>query len=182
MREQSDTRRFEQVMMPHLNAAYNLARWLTRNEQDAEDIVQESYLRAFKFFDGFRGEHGRAWLLGIVRNTCYTWRQKNQAHLHASYDEESADPEVQSAVMTEHGPESIAARHDDLRILKDALSKLPMEFREVVVLRDLEDFSYKEIAEIAEIPIGTVMSRLARGRKLLLAHLMQVKQGVYDGM
>jgi RNA polymerase sigma factor (sigma-70 family) len=182
MREQSERRRFEEVMMPHLNAAYNLARWLTRNEHDAEDIVQEAYLRAYKFFQGFRGEHGRAWLLGIVRNTCYTWRQKNQAHLNTPYDEESPDPEMQNAVMTEDGPESIVARHDDLRILKDALKKLPMEFREVVVLRDLEDFSYKEIAGIAEIPIGTVMSRLARGRKLLLAHLIQVKQGAYDGM
>ncbi len=183
MDEQTKRQRFEQSVLPHLNAAYNLARWLARNDHDAEDIVQDAYLRAFKFFDGFRGEHGRAWLLGVVRNTYYTWRQKRRRHaLNTPFDEELHHPELQSADQPENNPESILSRHDDLRALNDALEKLPVEYREMIVLKDLEDFSYKEIAEITAAPIGTVMSRLARGRKLLLAHMKQRLQEPGDGM
>jgi RNA polymerase sigma-70 factor (ECF subfamily) len=155
--------RFEQSVLPHLDAAYNLARWLTRNEQDAEDIAQESYLRAFKFFDGFRGTDARAWLLAIVRNTCYTWLQQNRGReTMASFDEEIHTIENEAS-----NPAKLVLKSDDREMLKQALEELPVEFREVVVLRDLEELSYKQVAEIANIPLGTVMSRLARARERL---------------
>jgi RNA polymerase sigma-70 factor, ECF subfamily len=171
--EKNQLARFEQTVLPHLNAAYNLARWLTRNEQDAEDMVQEAYLRAFKFFNAFRGVDGRAWLLTIVRNTCYTWLQQNRAHeLTTTFDEEIHGIDSDSS-----NPATLVLQSDDHRILEQALGELPVEFREVVVLRDLEGFSYKEIADIANIPTGTVMSRLARARerlkKLLCERLKQ---------
>jgi len=166
-------RRFEEVVLPHLDAAYNLARWLTRNDQDAEDVVQEAYLRAFRFFDGFRGGEGRGWLLTIVRHACYSWMQKNRpAEVSAVFDEdkhaeESAafDPEIAGAGGG--NPEAIALQNAHRRILNQAIAALPLDFREVLVLRELEDLSYKEIARVIDIPIGTVMSRLARARKLL---------------
>ena len=163
MREQSKLTRFEQSILPHLDAAYNLARWLTRNEQDAEDMAQESYLRAFKFFDGFRGTDARAWLLAIVRNTCYTWLQQNRGReTMASFDEE-----IHSIENEASNPAKLVLKSDDREMLKEALEELPVEFREVVVLRDLEELSYKQVAEIANIPLGTVMSRLARARERL---------------
>jgi RNA polymerase sigma-70 factor (ECF subfamily) len=149
--------------MPHLGAAYNLARWLTRNEHDAEDVVQEAYMRAFKFFSGFRGGDSRAWLLTIVRNTCYTWLQQNRSREfatgldHESYTAESEAPD----------PEANLLRNVDTEMLKRAIDELPVEFREAIVLRELEEMSYKEIADISGVPLGTVMSRLARGRKRL---------------
>lgn len=183
MTEQTSSRRFEMVVLPHLDAAYNLARWLTRSDSDAEDVVQEACLRAFKFFAGFRGENGRAWLLGIVRNTCYTWLQHNRKqNLNTPFDEESHSLEARDSSRPDDNPESILARSDDVRLLNRALEKLPLEFREVVVLRDLEDLSYKEIAEVSAIPIGTVMSRLARGRRMLLACVGQVKPESCDGL
>jgi RNA polymerase sigma factor (sigma-70 family) len=161
--EKDKLARFEQVILPHLDAAYNLARWLTRNEDDAKDMAQEAYLRAFKFFDAFRGVDGRAWLLTIVRNTCYTWLQQNRAHdITTMFDEE-----IHSADSDTSNPATLVLQSADHEILRQALDELPVEFREVVVLRDLEDFSYKEIAEIANIPAGTVMSRLARARERL---------------
>lgn len=170
-------RRFEILVLPHLNAAYNLARWLVRCDQDAHDIVQEAYLRAFRFFDGLHGENGRAWLLGIVRNTFYTWLEQHHKYdANMSFDEEMHSLEDSATVQPYSNPESILERADGKRLLNQALARLPLEFREVVVLRDLEDLSYKEIAEISAIPIGTVMSRLARGRKLLLADLGRCKQ------
>ena len=163
MGEQSKLSRFEQSVLPHLDAAYNLARWLTRNEQDAEDMAQESYLRAFKFFDGFRGTDARAWLLAIVRNTCYTWLQQNRGReTMASFDEE-----IHSIENEASNPAKLVLKSDDREMLKQALQELPVEFREVVVLRDLEELSYKQVAEIANIPLGTVMSRLARARERL---------------
>lgn len=163
MADQSKLMRFEQSVLPHLDAAYNLARWLTRNEQDAEDIAQESYLRAFKFFDGFRGTDARAWLLAIVRNTCYTWLQQNRGReTMASFDEEIHTIENEAS-----NPAKLVLKSDDREMLKQALEELPVEFREVVVLRDLEELSYKQVAEIANIPLGTVMSRLARARERL---------------
>jgi RNA polymerase sigma-70 factor, ECF subfamily len=181
--EQTKTRRFEAIALPHLDAAYNLARWLTRNDRDAEDVVQEAFLRAFKFFGSFHGENGRAWLLGIVRNTCYTWLQQNRKQdLNTPFDEESHSFGLQGQSQPDNNPETILARNEDLQRLNEALEKLPLEFREVVVLRDLEDLSYKEIAEVAAIPIGTVMSRLARGRRLLLACVRPLQQESCDGL
>ena len=183
MNEQTKTRRFEVMVLPHMNAAYNLARWLTHNDHDAHDIVQEAYLRAFKFFDGLRGDSARAWLLGIVRNTFYIWLEQHRKHdTNMSFDEESHSLESSAPSQPDGNPEMILARADNTRLLNLALARLPLEFREVVVLRDIEDLSYKEIAEVSAIPIGTVMSRLARGRKLLLADIGLSKQGSCDGL
>ena len=162
MGEKDKLARFEQTILPHMNAAYNLARWLTRNEHDAEDMVQEAYLRAFKFFNAFRGIDGRAWLLTIVRNTCYTWLKQNRTETTTSFDEQIHTVENDLA-----NPATLVLRSDNSQMLKQALEELPTEFREVVVLRDLEELSYKEIADIAGIPLGTVMSRLARARERL---------------
>ena len=163
MGDQSKLARFEQSILPHLDAAYNLARWLTRNEHDAEDMAQESYLRAFKFFEGFHGTDARAWLLAIVRNTCYTWLQQNRGReTMASFDEE-----IHTIENEDSNPAKLVLKSDDREMLKQALEELPVEFREVVVLRDLEELSYKQVAEIANIPLGTVMSRLARARERL---------------
>jgi len=161
--EKDKLARFEQVILPHLDAAYNLARWLTRNEDDAKDMAQEAYLRAFKFFDAFRGADGRAWLLTIVRNTCYTWLQQNRAHDTTTM----FDEEIHSVDSDTSNPATLVLQSADHQILRQALDELPAEFREAVVLRDLEGFSYKEIAEITNIPAGTVMSRLARARERL---------------
>ena len=171
MRERSTLSRFEQTILPHLDAAYNLARWLTRNGADAEDVVQEASLRAFKFFGSFHGTNSRAWLLTIVRNTCYTWLQQNRAHeLATEFDEElhSVDSE---------NPEMILLTIANKQLLKQALEELPVEFREAVILRELEGLSYKEIAVVAGIPVGTVMSRLARARKRLQHCLTNLQKG-----
>lgn len=179
--------RFEQDVVPHLHAAYNLARWLTRNDADAEDIVQMSFVRAFRFFDSFRGGNIRAWLLTIVRRTYYS---SLRDHRHEDDDISFDDALHSNTDATGNGapfsagshPESIAASHDTQRLINLALEQLPRTYREIVVLKDMEDFSYKEIAEIADIPIGTVMSRLARGRKLLAAYLRQHNPGDADGL
>jgi RNA polymerase sigma-70 factor (ECF subfamily) len=167
LRGQSRTSAFEQAVLPHLNAAYNLARWLTRSDSDAEDVVQEACLRAFTFFEGYHGGDSRAWLLKIVRNTGYTWLQQNRAReLMAPLDD------AMEAVASEAGnPETLLLQSVDAEALRQALEELPPEFREVTVLRELEGLSYKEIADIAQIPIGTVMSRLARARKRLQERL-----------
>lgn len=163
---------FEEAVMPHMDAAYNLARWLTRNDADAQDMVQEAYLRALRFFSGFRGTDARAWLLTIVRNTCYTWLRRNRSpELSCDFDEivlarESEGPD----------PETEQLQKAQAQMVNEAIEKLPIEFREVVVLRELEELSYKEIAVVLEVPIGTVMSRLARARK----RLMLLLQGATD--
>jgi len=154
---------FEEAVLPHLNAAYNLARWLTRNDTDAEDVVQEAYLRAFKFFGGFHGTDGRSWLLAIVRNTCYTWMQHNRSPEVSLPLDDEAD-EIES---TDLDPEALLLQRADTLLVRRALEDLPIEFREVMVFRELEEMSYKQIAVITELPVGTVMSRLARGRKRL---------------
>jgi RNA polymerase sigma-70 factor (ECF subfamily) len=177
--ERSRVRRFEQMLAAHLDAAYEFARWLTRDEHDAEDIVQEASLRAFRFLDGFSGDNGRAWLLAIVRNTYYTWLQKNRISASSvTLDEESlgAGDDELLAAFSETPVERLLEQKDAQRLINAALARLPDEFREVVVLRELEELSYKEIAVVAGIPIGTVMSRLARGRKLLLQHLQQMQK------
>jgi RNA polymerase sigma factor (sigma-70 family) len=154
---------FEEAVLPHLRAAYNLARWLTRNETDAEDVVQEAYLRAFKHFGSFHGGDGRPWLLAIVRNTCYTWMQHNRSpQLTIPLDDQVHDIESKDL-----NPEAILQQSADTQMIRRALEELPVEFREVLVLRELEGLSYKQIADVAEIPPGTVMSRLARARKRL---------------
>ena len=174
MQKQPKLASFEEAVLPHLDAAYNLARWLTRNETDAQDVVQEAYLRAFKFFGGFHGTDGRSWLLAIVRNTCYTWMQQNRTpELSMPIDDELN--EIESKDLD---PEALLLQSSDGRMVKQALEELPVEYREVLVLRELEEMSYKEIAGIADLPLGTVMSRLARGRKRLheaLATRMRVE-------
>jgi RNA polymerase sigma-70 factor (ECF subfamily) len=151
---------FEEAMLPHLDAAHNLARWLLRNEQDAQDVVQEAYLRAFKSFGRFHGSNGRAWLLTIVRNTSYTFLKKSHAvDLTTTFDEElhgSGQESVSPATILEHS--------EDADLIREAMNELPAEFREILTLRHQEGLSYKEIADIAQIPPGTVMSRLARAR------------------
>jgi RNA polymerase sigma-70 factor (ECF subfamily) len=155
--------RFERTLLPHLDAAYNLARWLTRNDHDAEDLVQEAYLRALKFFDGLHGANSRAWLLAIVRRTCYTWlEQKRSRGLATSFDEA-----IHGGESGARDPEKQLLREEDRQSVRYAVEELPVELREVVVLRELEGLSYKEIAAITEIPLGTVMSRLARARERL---------------
>ena len=170
--EADRNRRFERFAMPHLDAAYNLARWLTRNEHDAEDVVQEAYLRAFKYFDGYNGGSGRAWLLAIVRRSCFTWLGRNRPGEMVPLDEAAAVVIDARAGATacgdgEANPESQAMRNVDRDMLNQAIAGLPPLYREALVLRELQELSYKEIAEIAGVPIGTVMSRLARARRLL---------------
>ncbi len=162
-RERDKLASFEQSVVPHLGAAYNLARWLTRNEHDAEDIVQEAYMRAFKFFGTFRGGDSRSWLLTIVRNTSYTWMHQNRSRELTTV----LDDEIHALESQELDPEAVLLEKVNGEVLRRALDELPLEFREAIVLRELEEMSYKEIADIAGVPLGTVMSRLARGRKRL---------------
>jgi RNA polymerase sigma-70 factor (ECF subfamily) len=165
---------FEELVLPHLDAAYNLARWLTGNEHDAEDVVQDAFVRAFKFFGGFRGGNCRSWLLTIVRNTAYSWLEKNRGrHPADEFNEEVHATEDESA-----NPEAQLLLQADREQVRQAVEQLPAEFREVIVLRELEDLSYREIAGIAGIPIGTVMSRLARARKILQQTLSAAAGGM----
>jgi RNA polymerase sigma-70 factor (ECF subfamily) len=163
LREKDRLAGFEQAILPHLDAAYNLARWLTHSDHDADDVVQEAFLRAFHFFDSFHGGDGRSWLLAIVRNTCYTWLKRNRPQEPTvAYDEEKhsgADPAG--------SPDTPLLRSEDRQLLHRALEALAPEFREAIVLRELEGLSYKEIADVTGAPLGTVMSRLARARQRL---------------
>jgi RNA polymerase sigma factor (sigma-70 family) len=159
--------RFEQALLPHLGAAYNLARWLTRDKHDAEDVVQEAYLRALKSFGGFYGADGRAWLLAIVRNACYTWLQKKRLREPAT----AFDEEIHSVDASASTPVTLLLQKENKQAVHQAVDELPVDLREVVVLRELEGLSYKEIAAIADIPMGTVMSRLARARERLQKRL-----------
>jgi RNA polymerase sigma factor (sigma-70 family) len=166
---------FEQTVIPHLNAAYNLSRWLTRNSQDAEDVVQQSYLKAFSSFETFHGngvDEARAWLLTVVRNTCFTWLRKKGTQPLTEFDEQLHSPDD----LTPDG-ESILLNRAALSSLNGCLEALQPEFREAIVLRELEELSYKEISEIVRVPVGTVMSRLARARKRLQG-CMGIAQGV----
>lgn len=161
--QKTELARFDETVLPHLDAAYNLARWLTGNEHDAEDVVQESYLRALKFFGGFHGENARPWLLTIVRNTCYTWLRRHRMEEPAT----ELDEETQLIDQASPNPESLLLAAARTELLRRALETLAPGFREIVILRDIEGMSYKEIADIAAIPVGTVMSRLARARARL---------------
>jgi len=156
-----DRIRFEQLVLPHLNSAANLARWMLRNRDDSDDVVQEATLRAYRFFGQFHGGDARAWLLQIVRNTCYTWLGKNRpSELMTEFDEEVHQRPAAN-------PEILATQSDERQQLMRALESLSPRFREVLVLRELEGCSYKEIGEITGIPIGTVMSTLSRARQRL---------------
>ena len=153
---------FEETVLPCLNAAYNLARWLTHNEHDAQDVVQESYLRALQSFDTFqRGHDARPWLLKIVRNTCYTWLRKNRPYeVTARFDETDRD-----APASRLDPETALLAKTNSQAVRNAIEQISLEYREVLIFRELEGLSYKEIAQIVDIPLGTVMSRLSRARK-----------------
>ena len=163
MSEYHQTISFEEAVLPHLDAAYNLARWLTGNDHDAQDVVQDASMRALKFFRGFRGGNARSWLLTIVRNTCYTWLRQNRTPA----DNPEFDEELHAVEDTSANPDLLLTRSAHIDAVRQAIEQLPAEFREIIVLREMEDFSYKEIADLAGIPIGTVMSRLARARKQL---------------
>ena len=163
--------RFEEKISPHLKSAYNLAKWLTHSHEDAEDVVQEAALRAFRFFDNFRGESGRAWFLSIVRNTSFTVLKRNRPQeANVVFDEElhgGQAPPVEPGVALD--------RAQDRQTVRAAIEQLPPEFREAITLRELEGASYKEIADIAGVPIGTVMSRIARARRQLQLILSEPK-------
>ena len=149
---------FERVLLPHLNSAYNLARWLLRNEQDAQDVVHDSFLRAHRYFGSFDGSDARAWLLGIVRNACFTSLRANKVQ------QMPADEDLDRQSSPEINPEHALMLKEDLQALRDCIEALPPEYREAVVLRELEELSYKEISVAAGIALGTVMSRLNRAR------------------
>jgi RNA polymerase sigma-70 factor, ECF subfamily len=178
--------RFEQLALPHLNAAYNLARWLTRNDQDAADVVQDAYLRALRYFDSFRGEDAagaRVWLLAIVRNTCFSWMEKNRRPGLVTMDDEFSGAEPSEPALygvereedaRQNEPESRLLAAADAAMLNRAIEALPPGFREVIVLRELEELSYKEIADITGVALGTVMSRLSRGRQMLRSALSKM--------
>jgi RNA polymerase sigma factor (sigma-70 family) len=163
LREESKAAQFEAIALPHFGAAYNLARWLVRDDHDAEDVVQEAYLRALRFFGGYRGGDSRSWLLTIVRNTCYTWLQQNRSRELT----EPIDDQLDEVGISTENPETNLLETVDAQLVRKALQELPIEFREVLIMREMEDLSYKQISTIADLPIGTVMSRLARGRKRL---------------
>jgi len=164
---------FEQVVLPHLDAAYNLARWLTRNEQDAQDIVQEAYLRAFRFFPAFRGGDARAWIMKIVRNTCYTsLRESRPLQGAMEFDKNLFTPDSRAP-----NPEEVVLQNDSGTLVRKALEKLPTNFREVLILRELDGMSYKEIAEITGMAAGTVMSSLSRARVRLRQALKDLMNG-----
>lgn len=173
--------------MPHLDAAYNLARWLTRNDADAADVVQEAFMRALTYFDGYRGENGRAWVLMIVRNTCYRWLERNHPAAILPLSEE-LEMEVDASVSDGRGervpdPETLAIRQQDTALLNDLVADLPPRFCEVIVLREFEEMSYRDIGDILGVPIGTVMSRLARARGLLKeAWRRRCARGQSDGL
>jgi RNA polymerase sigma-70 factor (ECF subfamily) len=171
MLENNCLRNFDEAVLPHLDAGYNLARWLMRNTGDAEDAVQEACLRAFRFFPGFRGDDARAWLMKIVRNTCYSQLRANRPMQDAAeFDENVVSPDTRPP-----NPEEVLLQNASGDLLRKALEELPLSFREVVILRELEGMSYKEIADITGMPTGTVMSSLSRARgrlRQVLTNLM----------
>ena len=170
--------RFDATVMPHLNAGYNLARWLLKNDADAQDVVQDSLLRAFRFFDGLKGDDARPWLLGIVRNTAFTWlREQGKYADHVEFnDDRDSDASDPAFVAGSNNPEQFLLRKIDAQRLNDAIENLPAIYREVIVLRELEDMAYEQIAAIAAMPVGTVMSRLSRARAILRKTLTETNK------
>jgi RNA polymerase sigma-70 factor (ECF subfamily) len=166
MAEHYTTGNVEDSLLPHLDAAYNLARWLIRSPADAEDAVQEACLRAVRFFGGFRGGDSRAWFLKIVRNTCYSWVKKNRPTEFTEFDET-----VHSSEFPGRDAEAKLVLHANSECVRKALETLPARFREVLVLREVEELSYKEISEVTGAPMGTVMSSLSRARQQLCEEL-----------
>jgi len=160
----SDVNRFEELVLPQLDAAHNLARWLTRNPDDAEDVVQEACVRALKYIDALHGDDARAWFLTIVRHAFYDWCKRNRPAEIARDDGTAIEMAIDDAAID---PELAALRGAESQLLANAVAELPLAYREVLILRELEELSYKEIARVADIPVGTVMSRLARARSLL---------------
>ena len=158
------SRGFEDTVLPHLDAAFNYARWLTRSDQDAEDVVQDACERALRYFDAFRGGDAKSWFLTIVRHACYDWIKRNRPAEIAPVEPEVIDDAADPLALT---PEQIVMRDATTAALDEAIAALPAGYREVLILRELEDLSYKEIARVVDIPIGTVMSRLARARGML---------------
>ncbi|HEX5963084.1 MAG TPA: sigma-70 family RNA polymerase sigma factor [Gemmatimonadales bacterium] len=174
--EPNELGRFEAIVLPHLDGAYTLARYLTRNEHDAQDVVQDAYLRALKYFDGFRGAEGsdgRAWLLAIVRNTAFTWRRRQRLEAAAA----EFDEQLHSEAVADVHPETVLLGAAARESLHQALDQLPPEFREVIVLRELQGLSYKEIGDVTGVPVGTVMSRLSRARQRLQRALYAEQEG-----
>ncbi|HLX62679.1 MAG TPA: sigma-70 family RNA polymerase sigma factor [Planctomycetota bacterium] len=165
--QQDDHERFNTAVLPHLDAAYNLARWLAKNEHDADDIVQEACVRALRFIGGFTGENTRAWFLCIVRNIFFDMRRRRGFESPADFDDIT-----RSVPSDELGPEALLLRELDTRALREAIEELPDEFREAIVLREMEGLQYEQIAEVAGVPLGTVMSRLARARARLQQRLV----------
>jgi RNA polymerase sigma-70 factor (ECF subfamily) len=158
--------RFERVVLPHLDAAYSLARWLTRNEADASDIVQDAFLRAFRYFYGYRDGDAKSWLLKIVRHTCYSWLARNRPA-----DVTSLEAEVEfggEAAIGSGDAEALLESRSDLRRINQLIAVLPVPLREILILRELHELGYQEIAEVTGVPIGTVMSRLYRARSQML--------------
>ena len=164
-------------MIVHLDAAYNLARWLAHDEHDAEDVVQEACLRAYRFFASFHGGNARAWLLAIVRNTYYTWLEKSHAQTrNVEFTDDTVAAVDYDMATASDSVERLLHEEDTRRLVHRALERIPAEFREVIVLRELEDLSYRDIAQIADIPLGTVMSRLSRARKLMRDAIQKLDQ------
>ena len=161
---------FEARILPHLDAAYNLARYLMRNDSDAEDVVQEASMRAFRFYEGFRGGNDRAWFLQVVRNTAFTALKR----MSSRQDDIEFDEELHTSAEAAGGPAVEIDRELDRHTVRAAIEQLPAEFREVIILRELEGCAYKEIADVTNVPIGTVMSRLARARRQLQSILGQM--------
>jgi RNA polymerase sigma-70 factor (ECF subfamily) len=166
MGDEESWQRFERLALPHLDAAYNLALWLTKNGDDAQDVVQDAMIRAMRYIDGLRLDSARPWLLQIVRHTCYSWLKENRPAEKVLLDDPD-DAWRDLPAPTSGEPPAIAIRKAERRQIDDAIAALPVGYREVFVLRELEDLSYNDIARIAEIPVGTVMSRLARARGLM---------------
>lgn len=165
-------RRFEQAALPHLDAAFNLARWLTGNDHDAADVVQDAYMRALRYFDGFQGGDARSWVMTIVRRTCYTWLGKNRPREIIALEDTALEQAADNVVIggfndPAPNPEQVLMFAGDRALLERLIAALPPAFREVVVLRELEDLPYRDIAAIVGVPVGTVMSRLARARRLM---------------
>jgi len=158
--------RFESLILPHLDAAYALARWLTRNDADAGDVVQEAFLRALRYFDNYRDGDAKSWLLKIVRHTCYSWLARNRPANVVSLEAEAEFGDMVAAASI--NPEALLETRSDLRLVEQLIEALPAPLREVIVLRELHELGYRQIAEVTGVPIGTVMSRLYRARSLLL--------------